>query len=90
MEKENDIKIERLEIREINLPLVHFFETSFGRTERRRILLTKVFCDGTVGYGECTTGEKPFFSHETIDTAWVIIKKVLAPIIIGRKWTCAL
>ncbi len=84
--QENDIKIERLEIREINLPLVHFFETSFGRTERRRILLTKVFCDGTVGYGECTAGERPLFSHETIDTAWIIIKEVLASIIKGREW----
>ena len=87
MEKENDIKIERLEIREINLPLVHFFETSFGRTERRRILLTKIFCDGAVGYGECTTGEAPLFSHETIDTAWIIIKEVLAPIAIRQDWT---
>ncbi len=83
----NDIKIERLEIREINLPLVHFFETSFGRTEKRRILLTKIFCEGAVGYGECTTGETPLFSHETIDTAWIIIKEVLAPIVIGRTWT---
>jgi len=85
--QENDIKIERLEIREINLPLVHYFETSFGRTEKRRILLTKIFCNGAVGYGECTTGEKPFFSHETIDTAWIIIKEVLAPIVIWKNWT---
>lgn len=85
--QEDDIKIERLEIREINLPLVHFFETSFGRTEKRRILLTKVFCDGAVGYGECTTGEAPLFSHETIDTAWIIIKGILSPIAIGRNWT---
>ena len=83
----SDIKIERLEIREINLPLVHFFETSFGRTEKRRILLTKIFCEGAVGYGECTTGEAPLFSHETIDTAWIIIKEVLAQIVIGRTWT---
>ncbi|MFQ5965325.1 MAG: o-succinylbenzoate synthase, partial [Candidatus Scalinduaceae bacterium] len=61
-------------------------ETSFGRTEKRRILLTKVFSDGAVGYGECTAGEAPFFSHETIDTAWIIIKETLAPIIIGRTW----
>ncbi len=80
------IKIERLEMREINLPLVHFFETSFGRTEKRRILLTKIFCEDAIGYGECTTGETPLFSHETIDTAWIIIKRVLAPIVIGRTW----
>ncbi len=85
--QENNIKIERLEIREINLPLVHYFETSFGRTDKRRILLTKVFGNGVVGYGECTAGEKPFFSHETIDTAWIIIKGMLAPIVIGKEWT---
>ncbi len=76
-----------MEIREINLPLVHFFETSFGRTERRRILLTKVFCNGAVGYGECTAGEAPLFSHETIDTAWIIIKETLTSIVLGRNWT---
>ncbi len=69
------------------MPLVHFFETSFGRTEKRRILLIKVFYNGAVGYGECTTVEMPFFSHETIDTAWIIIKEVLAPITIGKEWT---
>ena len=79
-----------MEIREINLPLVHFFETSFGRTENRRILLTKVFCDGAVGYGECTAGEAPLFSHETIDTAWIIIKESLAPIVIGQNWSTPL
>ncbi len=83
----NNIKIEQLEMREINLPLVHYFETSFGRTEKRRILLTKIFCNGAVGYGECTTGETPLFSHETINTAWIIIKEVLAPIVIGKEWT---
>ncbi len=39
------------------------------------------------GYGECTTGEAPLFSHETIDTAWIIIKVALAPVVIGRTWT---
>ena len=66
---------------------MHFFETSFGRTEKRRILLIRVFCDGAVGYGECTAGERPLFSHETIDTAWIIIKEALASIILGQTWT---
>ena len=85
--QENEIKIKRLEIREITLPLVHFFETSFGRTDKRRILLTKVFCEGAVGYGECTAGERPLFSHETIDTAWLIIKEVLVPKVLNREWS---
>lgn len=82
----NEMKIEKLEIREITLPLVHFFETSFGRTQKRRILLTKVFCDGVAGYGECTAGERPLFSHETIDTAWIVIREVLASMVLHRDW----
>ena len=31
-----------VELIEINLPLVHFFETSFGRTYERRIILVRV------------------------------------------------
>ena len=33
------MKIEAITLREIQMPLVHFFETSFGRTYSRRILL---------------------------------------------------
>ena len=36
------MKIERITLREIRMPLVHFFETSFGRTTERRILLVTV------------------------------------------------
>src|ERR1051326_9596508 len=33
--------IESVELREIPLPLVHFFETSFGRTTERQIVLAR-------------------------------------------------
>ncbi|MDR4499043.1 MAG: o-succinylbenzoate synthase [Candidatus Scalindua sp.] len=51
------------------------------------MLLTKVFCEDAVGYGECTAGERPLFSHETIDTAWLIIKEVLVPKVLNREWS---
>ena len=50
------MKIEAITIREIQMPLVHFFETSFGRTTERRILLLTVQCEGLDGWGECTAG----------------------------------
>jgi O-succinylbenzoate synthase len=57
--------IESIELREIRLPLVHFFETSFGRTTERRIVLARVIdSDGAEGWGECTVGEGPFYSNE--------------------------
>ena len=76
------MKLERLELREIEMPLLAPFETSFGRTTLRRILIVRAFdSDGAYGYGECTASEGPFFSHETIDTAWLITTKYIAPLL---------
>jgi O-succinylbenzoate synthase len=84
------MKIDRIEIRELELPLVHFFETSFGRTTMRRIVLTRVDADGLTGWGEVTCGEDPFYSHETPETAWHILRDFLIPWTLGREWTSAL
>lgn len=73
------LQLERIELREIELPLKSPFETSFGRTTRRRILIVRVFDrDGASGYGECVASENPFYNHETIDTAWLIAAKYVA------------
>ena len=78
--------ISSVELREIRLPLIHFFETSFGRTTERRILLIRVTDkDGTEGWGECTAGEGPFYSEEWVETAWPTIKTFLAPMVIGKE-----
>jgi len=76
------LSLERIELREIELPLKYPFETSFGRTTRRRIMIVRAFDrSGAYGYGECTAAEDPFFNHETIDTAWLIIAQYIAPIL---------
>jgi O-succinylbenzoate synthase len=79
------VKIEAITLREIRMPLVHFFETSFGRTTERRILLATVHSDGLEGWGECTAGEGPFYSEESIDTAWYAMESYLAPSLVGKK-----
>src|SRR5713101_2155145 len=71
------------------MPLVHFFETSFGRTYSRRILLVSVLSEGINGWGECVAGEDPFYSDEWIETAWPTIKGYLAPAILGRTLSSA-
>ncbi|MFL6210051.1 MAG: o-succinylbenzoate synthase [Pyrinomonadaceae bacterium] len=80
------LQLERIELREIELPLKAPFETSFGRTTRRRILLVRAFDkDGASGYGECVAAENPFFNHETIDTAWLITAKYVAPLLAAAR-----
>ena len=82
--------LERIELREIELPLKSAFETSFGVTKARRILIARIFDkDGATGYGECTAMEHPFYNHETIDTAWTIITKCIAPMLLSAVISCA-
>src|SRR5207249_1800573 len=78
--------IHSIEMREIRLPLVHFFETSFGRTTERRIVLARVVDgEGAEGWGECTAGEGPFYSDEWTDTAWNTLEEFLVPMVVGRE-----
>ncbi len=75
------MKIDAITLREINMPLVAPFQTSFGTTIDRRILLIEVRAEGFTGWGECVAGEHPYFSEETVDTAWTIISTELAPLL---------
>jgi O-succinylbenzoate synthase len=79
------MKIEAITLREIQMPLVHFFETSFSRIYSRRILLIQAQCDGVNGWGECVAGEDPFYSSEWIESAWPTIKHYLAPALLGKS-----
>lgn len=73
------LNIDAIHLREINMPLAHPFETSFGLTTSRRILLVELESDGLTAWGECVAGEHPYFSDEMIDTAWIITETELAP-----------
>src|ERR1700742_626582 len=73
------MKIDAIVLREIKMPLVHPFRTSFGLTTDRRILLIELQSEGFTAWGECVAGEHPFFSDEMIDTAWFITEHELAP-----------
>jgi O-succinylbenzoate synthase len=80
------VRIERLELRLLRLPLVHFFETSFGRSYDRQFLLITVHEDGAEGWGECVAEAAPFYSPETTETAWHVIAEFIAPRILGVRF----
>jgi O-succinylbenzoate synthase len=79
------MKIEAIHMREVNMPLAHPFETSFGVTTGRRILLVELVCDGLSAWGECVAGEHPYFSDEQVDTAWHITETELAPRLLNAE-----
>ena len=75
------MRIDEIILRELHLPLVHSFETSFGVTRNRRILLAEIKSEGLTGWGECTAGEHPVFSAESTDSAWQVIANELGPML---------
>ena len=50
----------------------------------RRIMLVTVHCEGVDGWGECVTGEEPYYSSECIDTSWPVMEVHLVPMILGK------
>jgi len=80
------VKIERLELRLVKLPLVHFFETSFGRIYDKHFIIVRVSGEGETGYGECVAEQDPYYSSETNTTAWHIIEEFIAPLVLGAHF----
>lgn len=83
------MKIERITLRHIKMPLVHFFQTSFGRTYERDMILVEVMAQGVSGWGEITCGENPFYNEEWTHSAWSIAKDYVAPRLIGHELASA-
>ena len=79
------MKLRKLTLREIYLQLLSPFITSFGKSDLRRIVLVEADIDGVTGWGESTAGENPFYSYETVDTAWLILRDYLWPMLRDRE-----
>jgi O-succinylbenzoate synthase len=79
------MKIERVTLREIAMPLVHFFETSFSRTTERHMILVEAAAGGVSGWGEVTAGENPFYNEEWTGSAWPLLRDYAIPRVLGRE-----
>ncbi|MGK7313287.1 MAG: o-succinylbenzoate synthase [Candidatus Longimicrobiales bacterium M2_2A_002] len=78
------MRIDRVRLQLIRLPLREPFRISSGTTRERRILLVRLGADGVEGVGECVAGEAPFYSAETVHTARYVIERHLAPALLGK------
>jgi o-succinylbenzoate synthase len=79
------MKIDAIYLRELNLPLVRPFQTSFGITKDRRVVLAEIHSEGLIGWGECTAGEHPHFSEESVDSCWQVITEELGPMLAAQS-----
>ena len=80
------VKIDRLDVKLLRLPLVQFFETSFGRSYEKSFLLIRLEGEGHVGWGESVAEGHPYYSSETTETTWHIITEFLAQRVVGKTF----
>ena len=79
------MKINSVELRVLKMRLLKPFRTSFGVQQERYPLLVRLDIDGRSQWGECVAGEGPWYSYETVETAWQVLKGFLLPAVIGRE-----
>jgi o-succinylbenzoate synthase len=80
------MQIDRLELRLLKLPLVHFFETSFGRIHEKHFIVVRLDGGGAAGYGECVAEQDPYYSADTNETVWHIVSEFIVPRVVGKSF----
>lgn len=79
------MKIENIELRHIKMELVSPFTTSMGTEYDEEHIIIRVDGGGLTGWGECVAEGTPFYSYETVTTAWHILSDFLIPSIIHKN-----
>ncbi|WP_027956477.1 o-succinylbenzoate synthase [Halobacillus kuroshimensis] len=75
------MNIERIILKKIELKMKHPFRTKRGSLTSRPLIIVEAHDrSGLTGYGEVTAFPEPFYTYETTDTAWHILKDFLIPL----------
>ena len=78
------MRMDRLELRHTKMILVTPFVTSMGTEYDEQHIMVRVDAEGVTGWGECVAEETPFYSYETVPTAWHILNDFLIPAVLGK------
>ncbi|KKL70935.1 hypothetical protein LCGC14_2099950, partial [marine sediment metagenome] len=78
------MKIDRIELYHVAMPLVRPFRTSVGTWDAIESVLVKMTSGPLVGWGESSPGRLPDYCSEYSAGAFAVIRDVLAPRVLGR------
>ncbi len=82
------MKIQEIELRIIELPLIRPFRTSFGTQTSRQVLMVKVVNEkGTAGWAECVAMSEPLYSPEYTYACIDLIKRFLILLYYSLNYT---
>jgi O-succinylbenzoate synthase len=81
------MRIERVELRVVRMPLVRAFATSSSQKSHiQHVVVRAETADGLVGWGECASPADPYYCPETTETCWHILNDFLVPAVLGKEW----
>ncbi|HSH45821.1 MAG TPA: o-succinylbenzoate synthase [Longimicrobiales bacterium] len=73
------LEVERIELREVRLPLKEPFRISSGVMDTKRALLVRLEQDGVSAWSECAALSEPNYIPDTVDTSWLALTEWLVP-----------
>jgi o-succinylbenzoate synthase len=81
------MRIVNATLHDVELPLVHSFETSSHRKSSLRHLLVEITDEsGAKGWGEIASPAGPYYASETTTIAWHTATTYLIPALLGAEW----
>ena len=80
------MRIEAVELRQLRMPLVSPFETSGWREDVKTCVIVELHSGRESGYGECPVSDGPWYSYETMTSAWHVMKEYIVPSVLGKEF----
>ena len=77
------MRIERVELFVLRLPLKRAYETSGSRETHQTRVIARVESEGAVGWGESVAPELPWYSGETPQTVWYALDEIIIPALLA-------
>ncbi len=75
------MKIDRIVLRKMVMPLKTPFQTSFGSINVRTFIMVEAHGKNDIGYAEVSTEAIPQYNEECVGTAWYVMDKFLIPLL---------
>ncbi|EJL43614.1 MULTISPECIES: o-succinylbenzoate synthase [Brevibacillus] len=79
------MKIERVDLQRIKIPLTAPFVTSMGLETHKECILVRAYSGTHVGFGESVAMDVPVYNEEDVDTVWYMLEKYLIPQLFSRE-----
>jgi len=79
------VRLERIELFVLRLPLKRAYETSGSRETHQTRVIARVESEGAVGWGESVAPELPWYSGETPKTVWYALDEIMIPALLATE-----